>query len=359
MGSSSVLALLTLLAMGAVAPGVAAQQVSWPERPLEAHARPGWLGLSYDVRWVQHDSGCLPRVVVESVVDGAPADRAGLREGDRIIAVDGRDVARDALPFAGRMLRPGDSVRLRIVRPPATREILAVADLRPARPPLTVVRPGDGFSASEAPVITVEGDSIVARNVDVPHLWSGRGYWLAGGDGRAEYRRLDRFAGSGVDRRVSELLGCVAQSRLTAPAKVAPAPEQLHRRADSLRVVIARRAMARDVPGRVQVYAYSTADGTDGPRTVAGAELTSMEPDLAEYFRGVRDGVLVLRVASGTPAARAGLRPGDVITEAGGRRLDSPAALRALLSRPDPATVELRVVRHGRSRLITLRDGGG
>lgn len=50
---------------------------------------------------------------------------------------------------------------------------------------------------------------------------------------------------------------------------------------------------------------------------LGGAELVSLNPSLARYF-DVDAGVLIVAVPEGTPAAEAGLRPGDVIMEVRG-----------------------------------------
>jgi sigma-B regulation protein RsbU (phosphoserine phosphatase) len=71
---------------------------------------------------------------VDSVVAVAPAGRAGLRSGDRIVAFDGERLAdRSTQVRVWAAHQPGDSIRLTILRPgePATRA-LAVA-FRPAR----------------------------------------------------------------------------------------------------------------------------------------------------------------------------------------------------------------------------------
>lgn len=392
----------TLLVAGwvvAAAAPAAAQKASWADVVASrgTEQRTGWLGFGYQISWIQAATSCSPRVVVESVVEGAPAQRAGLEPGDVILAMGGRDMSQ-GVPLGGVRLMPGDSVRLRVARAGGVREIMAVADLRPARPPVALRR-SDGLDASDVPVITLSGDTVMARNVEG---WRFRGgYWLAGEDGEARFRRIDRLGGSELDRRVVELLRCAGEAALQAPTRSVPGVQEFQRRADSLRVVIAQRAMAREVPavpmdprappkpgtvviapgarsaGVARVAAETRAPAAvvwrfpgDEPATrsepvtapgpavgsIAGAEVTVLERELASYFRGAGGGLLVLRVETGSPADRAGLRPGDVIIEGAGRRLESVEDLNRLLSRPDPAT-ELRVVRQGRNRLLTLRRG--
>jgi len=69
------------------------------------------------------------------------------------------------------------------------------------------------------------------------------------------------------------------------------------------------------------------------------------------------DGVLVLEVMSDTPAQRAGLRAGDIITKVGGDPVDSPEALVKSLRGKD-GKVRVQVLRKGLTKSIEaeLRD---
>jgi serine protease Do len=65
-------------------------------------------------------------------------------------------------------------------------------------------------------------------------------------------------------------------------------------------------------------------------RTRLGAALSPLTDQLADYF-GVKNGALVSSVTSDSPAARAGLKAGDVITEVNGRRVERPADVNAAI----------------------------
>ncbi|MBR0652422.1 Do family serine endopeptidase [Roseomonas terrae] len=80
-----------------------------------------------------------------------------------------------------------------------------------------------------------------------------------------------------------------------------------------------------------------------------GVSLQPMDQDLATAMRAAdAKGALVSAVEADSPAARAGLRPGDVITAIDGRRVDSPRDLAAGVADVAP----------GRSAtLAVLRDG--
>ncbi|HET7321307.1 MAG TPA: PDZ domain-containing protein, partial [Longimicrobiaceae bacterium] len=128
--------------------------------------------------------------------------------------------------------------------------------------------------------------------------------------------------------------------------------------ADSLapRLRAAQRALARarvqvlSAPGEVSVV-------TLGMRGVAGAEFAEVDPSLGAYF-GTDYGALVLRAAPDTPAARSGLRPGDVVVEADGRPVSSVHDLRAAVlaaQRAHHSSVKLRILRKHDRQSVTLR----
>ncbi|HXH25538.1 MAG TPA: PDZ domain-containing protein [Vicinamibacterales bacterium] len=76
-----------------------------------------------------------------------------------------------------------------------------------------------------------------------------------------------------------------------------------------------------------------------------GATVAGLNSQLAEYF-GVKGGVLVSSVESGSPAAQAGLRAGDVITGINGQAVDAVADVSRAVRNARPGdTLELRVTR--------------
>jgi serine protease Do len=76
-----------------------------------------------------------------------------------------------------------------------------------------------------------------------------------------------------------------------------------------------------------------------------GVVVQELEPQLAEYF-GVKVGALVASVSADTPASRAGLKAGDVITAINGKAVNSPDALvRAIGEIPGGQDITLAVMR--------------
>lgn len=88
------------------------------------------------------------------------------------------------------------------------------------------------------------------------------------------------------------------------------------------------------------------------PRARLGITLTPLSDQLASYF-GVREGVLVSAVESGSPAAQAGIRAGDVITTINGRTIDEPADVTASIRGTGPgSTLEIRLVRERKEMTV-------
>jgi len=105
-----------------------------------------------------------------------------------------------------------------------------------------------------------------------------------------------------------------------------------------------------------------------------GVTVGSLTPQMAEQFgyKGTQ-GALVQDVGEGQPAARAGLKPGDIVTEYQGQRITDSTQFRNLVAQTAPGTtVHLKVWRDGAERELTAtldemtmtragseRDGGG
>jgi len=85
-----------------------------------------------------------------------------------------------------------------------------------------------------------------------------------------------------------------------------------------------------------------------------GVAVQPITSDLAQSL-GLKDvqGVLVSSVEPGSPAEKAGLKPGDVITALNGKKIDDPNAFRnELASTPPGTTVTLTVMRNGKEMQV-------
>jgi PDZ domain-containing secreted protein len=89
----------------------------------------------------------------------------------------------------------------------------------------------------------------------------------------------------------------------------------------------------------VERFEWSTSQGR------LGVMVMSMTPELRQYFNAPNDtGVLVVKVQAGSPAAKAGIKVGDVLTNVRGERIGDAADVLAALSttkQGDKVTVQL------------------
>jgi serine protease Do len=85
-----------------------------------------------------------------------------------------------------------------------------------------------------------------------------------------------------------------------------------------------------------------------------GISTQTLSKQLAEYF-GVKDGgVLVTSVTENSPAAKAGLKAGDVITAVDGEKVSSPGDITRALGKKETGDVSLTVIRDKSMRTVTV-----
>ena len=90
-----------------------------------------------------------------------------------------------------------------------------------------------------------------------------------------------------------------------------------------------------------------------------GVSLTQLTPEIAERFDiGAEAGAIVGTVEAGSPAGRAGVEPGDVITAIDGREVTTVEDVFAALRRRDAGdTVRLQTLRDGSTSTTEVRLG--
>jgi serine protease Do len=104
------------------------------------------------------------------------------------------------------------------------------------------------------------------------------------------------------------------------------------------------RALPRDFNFQFSPDFFS--EGFFGSPRRLGVSVVPLSDQLATYF-GVKEGVLVSQVESGTPAATAGIQAGDVITAVNGRSVMSSAELaREVREAEAGSTLDIRLTRN-------------
>lgn len=348
-----------------------------------AAAERGWIGVGLTAEAECAAAGRAPcgPAVVGSVILGGPAERAGIQPGDTLLALGGSAVERGPADPAFRQLRAGDSLRVRVARdgerlslrivPRSRPDSLAVVRLQTPRPagappapdgrePPRPGVPGGGYGLALPEAVRPSGEPPVVRVIPVGGsgdisrvLVNARTEALreAMEEARSDMTRPQRDLATA--RRLARELEVQAarmaaeQWRTWLDDSLRVRLDALHdsvlaRAREQLEAVVEARARARpEAAGRRPALRSTSRD------RIAGAEMEGLNPELSEFFGGLESGILILRVLPQTPAAELGLRPGDVIVEAGGRAVSGVGELRSALQAADQGAVEVKWVRKG------------
>jgi membrane-associated protease RseP (regulator of RpoE activity) len=85
-----------------------------------------------------------------------------------------------------------------------------------------------------------------------------------------------------------------------------------------------------------------------------GVSTQSLTKQLADYFGAKDGGVLITSVTDNSPAAKAGLKAGDVITAIDGEKVTSAGDVSRSINKKDDGQVSLTVIRDHNTRTFTL-----
>ena len=113
----------------------------------------------------------------------------------------------------------------------------------------------------------------------------------------------------------------------------------------------------------VKAVVKQLAENGEVRRGRLGVEIQDLTPDLADTFDtpaagGPLEGALISKVLSGSPAASAGLRPGDIVTGIDGQPVRTAGDLRNRVGLlPVGTDVRLEVLRGNGRQLLTARIG--
>jgi S1-C subfamily serine protease len=263
----------------------------------------GWLGCtfsgSYSVTQKDGNKAVMrfdDYPTVEAVDPGSPAEKAGIQAGDKLLALDGNDLTEGSPPFS-ELLRPGAKLNVKVKRGERTKALHVTVGKRPR----SYASDWGDWEVAPAPAMAPEPPSPAAAP------------W---------------------------------------PSAM-PSPEALSA-AVTVRAMPSLPAFAPSGEGWSMAFSGGPmfVRGREGG-VIAGAQVQRVN-ELSDYF-DVDDGLLVLHVIPGTPAARAGLRAGDVIRRVGDRTITTPTSLQRALAASDSREAKLDIVRKGGKQVVDLK----
>ncbi|MCC7123396.1 MAG: PDZ domain-containing protein [Acidobacteria bacterium] len=110
----------------------------------------------------------------------------------------------------------------------------------------------------------------------------------------------------------------------------------------------------RDLPGAPAFRFRMDGDGASGrSRGRLGVSVDSLGDQLADYFGASSGGALITRVEPDSPASKAGLKAGDVITTINGTRVDDADDVASAVSRAEGTELRLGYLRNRQESTAT------
>ncbi len=271
----------------------------------------GWVGIYYSASASAlqgNDGRVVMRFVdypsIESVEPGSPADRAGVRGGDRLLAMAGRDL-RDAEVDFTPLLRPGTRIPIKVRRGVEMKQLTVTVEPRPdnyGTPcPWVDERLATAFAPLQMRVTITQTES--------------------GGDGVAN--------GGAPGARV------IVQ-RIAPPPPTPPVPP-----------------MAA-VPPPAPVLPREGGAGAASTLVFGGGQFVAVGAELAEAL-GVERGLLLVTAGRGSPLVQSGLRAGDVLLAVEGQELSSPLVFMQAVEQAASREVRVQLLRKRRPMTVALK----
>lgn len=352
--------------------------------PAPQEGKP-WLGVGLETRQEcrsDAEGECRVVVLISSVVIGSPAEAAGIEVGDVVVSLD--EATPESREFRARLdaMEVGKPVAIEVARAGRPVQIEVVPQPRPpkqihvrARPSVRAWTSADGELEVKIPIVIESDGSPGAawayRSGDegyivvVPSEDGWRVQLLSeDSEGQVEeaIRKLNielrEFEQHLEEVQEESAEHAEEQAKYWGRVKAELGPEMA-----LLRDSVLAEARAKLAEVRRARQAYRTAERVrpappahpiEATRRIAGAEFEPLGPDLRH--EGREQGLLVLRVISGTPAWDLGLRRGDVVTEVAGTECNAVSDLRAALVAPGEERITVKWVRKGEVLTGTLNE---
>lgn len=301
-------------------------------------------------------------IVVREVMPGSGADEAGVRAGDVIVSVNGEPADGRVMAELAEALEAGDRVRL-VVRRDGRERNLDVTAREAVCPYRTMIseepfrmlcmrRDSTGIATDDecAPELTIE----MHRGLEELHRVMPLRFHAEPGDSGTWFSFRGPEGGDSffIDLDSVRMMSDAIVFQLDSLRRLIPYTFHM---ADSLRLLMPEVELRmRTGDEAMHAHGLMLRSMELGARALAGAHITELNDDLAEYFEA-DDGVLVTDVEDGTPAARAGLRGGDVIVAVNGADVTGLGDVHRHAAGAD-GPIELTVLRRGERLTLRLSE---
>lgn len=230
-------------------------------------------------------------VAVEKVMENSPAAAAGIKDGDVIVRLNGEEIA--STRKLTRLISEIDvdhQVKVTVLRGGREQEITATLGKRPG----AVFGEGGNFSFSPAPLGKLDLDEFKAM---------------------PQFRELPMLKDW---PQLKDLPDGEGFRSFSFPG------------------------------GEGKAFTWSSGGGRQ-----IGIGVTNLTKQLALHF-GVEDGLLINEVRENTPAAKAGLKAGDIIVETNGKAVKGQLDLIREVNGKKDGDVQLTIVRDGKRQIISV-----
>jgi S1-C subfamily serine protease len=338
--------------------------VQEPDRPA------GWLGVrvtqNFVCIWETSDAEkeCDLELDISEVQEGGPAARGGLLPGDRMIAINGQDLTFMTWEPLRRSIRAGTPVSIDVMRDearhfarvtpaPVARDAEGGRWIGPARSRTVSRERRSVFVVTLTPLNRAEGEAAFAITVrdteDQEVEFEPAALRVTGGRLRLVPLSEETYGElPDLRREIVGTLRGITNSSYERASNAVQVVENIRARLPSDSELRARLTRIAQV-GLDEVRLATTFN-----RSWAGALFEPASRNLASAVEAQRGGLIVLRVIASSPAARLGLREGDIVFQAGDTPIEEVKDLQwAIESAQGP--LEIRWIRKGSEMRATYR----
>jgi len=263
-------------------------------------------------------------VKVEQVQTGSPADKAGVKVGDIITAIDAKAVTADTFRDVIAGHKVGDVITLSLTRGTNSLEVKATLVERPAEATAEPNAPAAPTASTERPMLGIQ----LEDTANGPII-------------------RDVITGSPAEKaglKVDDVLTKIGTTAVKDAASASAAVQAL-KVGDEVSIEVTRSGKTVTV---MATLAAAPATVTAPP--TPNAPTTASRPMLGVQLQDTADGAVIQAVEPGSPAETAGLKVGDVLTKIGDTAIkDAASASAAVQAHKVGDQVAIEVTRDGKT----------